>query len=464
MDVRVRFLGAAKTVTGSKYLLDIGGFRLLIDCGLFQGVKELRERNWVDLPQNPEDLDAVLITHSHIDHIGFLPRIFRQGFKGPVYCTEVTCDLMEIMLKDSAKIQEEEAAYAKRKGYSKHKDPQPLYKVDHVTALFSHLNPQDSNTWISLIDGVRFRFRNAGHILGSSIIEIEIKGKYQTKRVVFSGDLGRYNQPVLRDPEVISVADALFVESTYGDKNNPSTSPKEALAEIVSEASANEGCILIPAFALGRTQLVIYYLKELLEENRIPNMPVYIDSPMAISVTDLYKKHFNEHKLRESELEASVFDYKGLQYCKTADESKAINNIEENAIIISASGMCTGGRIIHHLYHRLRRKNDTILFVGYQAKGTRGRRILDGESTIRIFGQDVPLNCQVKQISGLSAHADQSELLRWIGNFKKSPKHVFITHGEPASAFALADILKQQRNWSPVVPNYLEWHSLFTAI
>lgn len=436
----------------------------MIDCGLFQGVKELRERNWVDLPQNPEDLDAVLITHSHIDHVGFLPRIFRQGFKGPVYCTEVTCDLMEIMLKDSAKIQEEEAAYAKRKGYSKHKDPQPLYKVDHVTALFSHLNPQASNTWISLIDGVRFRFRNAGHILGSSIIEIEIKGKSQTKRLVFSGDLGRYNQPVLRDPEVISVADVLIVESTYGDKNNPSTSPKEALAEIVSEASANEGCILIPAFALGRTQLVIYYLKELLEENRIPNMPVYIDSPMAISVTDLYKKHFNEHKLRESELEASVFDYKGLQYCKTADESKAINNIEENAIIISASGMCTGGRIIHHLYHRLRRKNDTILFVGYQAKGTRGRRILDGESTIRIFGQDVPLNCQVKQISGLSAHADQSELLRWIGNFKKSPKHVFITHGEPESAFALADILKQQRNWSPVVPNYLEWHSLFTAI
>ena len=329
MDVRVRFLGAAKTVTGSKYLLDIGGFRLLIDCGLFQGVKELRERNWVDLPQNPEDLDAVLITHSHIDHVGFLPRIFRQGFKGPVYCTEVTCNLMEIMLKDSAKIQEEEAAYAKRKGYSKHKDPQPLYKVDHVTALFSHLNPQASNTWISLTEGVRFRFRNAGHILGSSIIEIEIKGKSQIKRVVFSGDLGRYNQPILRDPEVISVADALFVESTYGDKNNPSTSPKEALAEIVSESSANEGCILIPAFALGRTQLVIYYLKELLEENRIPNMPVYIDSPMAISVTDLYKKHFNEHKLRESELEASVFDYKGLQYCKTATESKVINNIEK---------------------------------------------------------------------------------------------------------------------------------------
>ena len=464
MDVRVRFLGAAKTVTGSKYLLDIGGFRLLIDCGLFQGAKELRERNWVDLPQNPEDLDAVLITHSHIDHVGFLPRIFRQGFKGPVYCTEVTCDLMEIMLKDSAKIQEEEAAYAKKKGYSKHKDPQPLYKVDHVTALFSHLNPRPGNTWISLVDGVRFRFRNAGHILGSSIIEIEITGKYQTKRVVFSGDIGRYNQPVLRDPEVISVADALFVESTYGDKNNPSTSPKEALAEIVSEASANEGCILIPAFALGRTQLVIYYLKELLEENRIPNMPVYIDSPMAISVTDLYKKHFNEHKLRESELEASVFNYKGLQYCKTADESKAINKIKKNAIIISASGMCTGGRIIHHLYHRLRRKNDTILFVGYQAKGTRGRRILDGESTIRIFGQDVPLNCQVKQINGLSAHADQSELLRWIGNFQESPKHVFITHGEPKSAFALADILKQQRNWSPVVPDYLEWHSLFTAI
>lgn len=436
----------------------------MIDCGLFQGVKELRARNWEDLPQNPEDLDAVIITHSHIDHIGFLPRIFRQGFQGPVYCTAATCDLMEIMLKDSAKIQEEEAKYAKRKGYSKHKDPQPLYRVEHVTALFSHLNPQSSNTWISLKEGVKFRFRNAGHILGSSIVELEITGKSQTKRVVFSGDLGRYNQPVLRDPEVISQADALFVESTYGDKNNPSTSPKEALAEIVSEASTLEGCILIPAFALGRTQLVIYYLKELLEENKIPKMAVYIDSPMAIRVTDIYKKHFDEHKLRESELEASVFDYEGLQYCKTSAESKAINKIKKNAIIISASGMCTGGRIVHHLYHRMQRKNDTILFVGYQAYGTRGRRILDGEPTIRIFGRDVPLNCQVRQISGLSAHADQSELLRWLRNFKKSPQHVFLTHGEPESAFALADLLKQQSNWSPVVPNYLEWHSLFTAI
>ncbi len=436
----------------------------MIDCGLFQGVKELRARNWEDLPQNPEDLDAVIITHSHIDHIGFLPRIFRQGFQGPVYCTAATCDLMEIMLKDSAKIQEEEAKYAKRKGYSKHKDPQPLYRVEHVTALFSHLNPQSSNTWISLKEGVKFRFRNAGHILGSSIVELEITGKSQTKRVVFSGDLGRYNQPVLRDPEVISQADALFVESTYGDKNNPSTSPKEALAEIVSEASTLEGCILIPAFALGRTQLVIYYLKELLEENKIPKMAVYIDSPMAIRVTDIYKKHFDEHKLRESELEASVFDYEGLQYCKTSAESKVINTIKKNAIIISASGMCTGGRIVHHLFHRMRRKNDTILFVGYQAYGTRGRRILDGESTIRIFGHDVPLKCHVRQISGLSAHADQSELLRWLSNFKQSPQHVFLTHGEPESAFALADLLKQQSNWSPVVPNYLEWHSLFTAI
>jgi len=464
MDVRVRFLGAAKTVTGSKYLLDIGGFRLLIDCGLFQGVKELRERNWVDLPQNPEHLDAVLITHSHIDHIGFLPRIFRQGFQGPVYCTEVTSDLMQIMLQDSAKIQEEEAAFARKKGYSKHKDPQPLYRVDHVKALFSYLKPQPGNTWIDLKEGVKVRFLNAGHILGSSIIEIEITGASQTKNIVFSGDLGRYDQPVLRDPATVSQADVLFVESTYGDRNNPTTSPKEALAKIVLEANTKKGCILIPAFALGRTQLVIYYLKELLEENRIPNIPVYIDSPMAIRVTDLYKKHFKEHKLRKSELEASVFNYKGLEYCKTAAESKAINSIKENAIIVSASGMCTGGRIVHHLFHRLPRKNDTVLFVGYQAYGTRGRRILDVESTIRIFGQNVPLNCQVQQISGLSAHADQSELLRWLGHFNKSPKHVFITHGETESAFALADILKQKRGWDPVVPDYLEWHNLFTAI
>lgn len=463
MDVSVRFLGAAKTVTGSKYLLDIGGYRLLVDCGLFQGPKKLRERNWSDLPQNPEDIDGVIITHSHIDHIGFLPRIFRQGYNGPVYCTDVTSELMEIMLQDSAKIQEEEAAYARKKGSSRHKDPQPLYRVDHVKAMFSNMMPQPSNTWIPLKPGVDIRFLNAGHILGSSIVELKINGNSQTKTIVFSGDLGRYDQPVLRNPEKVMRADVLFVESTYGDQNNPSISPKDALAEIINQAVKKNGCVLIPAFALGRTQLVVYYLKELLVENRIPNVPVYIDSPMAINVTDLYRKHFDEHKLRDSELEESVFDYRGLQYCKSAEDSKAINSVSKNAIIISASGMCTGGRIVHHLRHRMPKKNDTILFVGYQAVGTRGRRILDREDTIRIFGQDIPLNCQVRQISGLSAHADQSELLKWLNGFESSPEHIFITHGEPDSSIALAKKLKQTRNWDAVVPDYLEWHNLFTV-
>ena len=251
MDVRVRFLGAAKTVTGSKYLLDIGGYRLLVDCGLFQGPRALRERNWSDLPENPKDLDGVLITHSHIDHIGFLPRIFRQGFNGPIYGTEVTCELMKIMLQDSAKIQEEEAAYARKKGYSKHKDPQPLYEIDHAKAVFSKLNPQPSNTWVTIKQGIKVRFLNAGHILGSSIIEIEITGDRETRKIVFSGDLGRFDQPVLRNPETITHADTLFVESTYGDQNNPSISPKEALAEVVVQAIDNQGCVLIPAFALG---------------------------------------------------------------------------------------------------------------------------------------------------------------------------------------------------------------------
>jgi metallo-beta-lactamase family protein len=463
MNVRVRFLGAAKTVTGSKYLLDIDGYRLLIDCGLFQGLKKLRERNWQEFPEQPDDIDAVLITHSHIDHIGYLPRIFKQGYQGPIFCTEVTADLMQIMLMDSAKIQEEEAAFARKKGYSKHADPQPLYEVDHVKALLSNLVHVSTSDWVTLQPTIKARFLNAGHILGSSIIEIELTGSEQSKRVVFSGDLGRYNQPVLRDPHRIEQADALFVESTYGDRNNPSISPKEALAGIINEAYEKEGCIIIPAFALGRTQLVIYYLKELLKEQRIPRLPVYIDSPMAISVTDLYKKHFHEHKLRETDLEESVFDYKELAYCKTANESKQINEIQKNAIIISASGMCTGGRIIHHLYHRLPRKNDTILFVGYQAVGTRGRRILDKEPTIRIFGQDVPLKFSVRQISGLSAHADRSELLHWLDNFSKSPRHVFITHGEPEAAYALADALRKQKNWNPVVPDYLEWHQLFDS-
>jgi metallo-beta-lactamase family protein len=461
MKVKVRFLGAAKTVTGSKYLLDVEGYRLLIDCGLFQGLKHLRKRNWEDLPQNPDDIDAVVITHSHIDHIGYLPRLFKQGFRGKVHCNPVTSDLMQIMLRDSAKIQEEEAAYASRKGYSRHKEPQPLYTVEHAEALFSYFETHPGNTWIDLNASISIRFLNAGHILGSSIVEIQVRGNSQTKRIVFSGDLGRYDQPVLRDPESITAADALFVESTYGDQDNPPISPKQALADTVNEAYQNNGCVLIPAFALGRTQLVVYYLKELLEEQKIPTMPVYIDSPMAISVTDLYKKHFNEHKLRERELEQSVFDYKGLKYCKTAKESKAINDIKKHAIIISASGMCTGGRILHHLFHRLPNKSDTILFVGYQAIGTRGRRILEKEETIRIFGQEVPHHCQVRKISGLSAHADRSELLRWLGNFKESPQHVFITHGEPDAAYALAEALQKQRNWHPVVPDYLEWHELF---
>ena len=464
MNVRVRFLGAAQTVTGSKYLLEIDGFRLLVDCGLFQGKKVLRQRNWQDFPQDPDDLDAVIITHSHIDHIGYLPRIFKQGFRGPVYCTKATGDLMQIMLMDSAKIQEEEAAYARKKGYSKHENPQPLYTTDHVRALFADLQPQPDYTWIPISADVEIRFVNAGHILGSSIVEIKLQGSTEIKHIVFSGDLGRYDQPVLKDPETISQADVLFVESTYGNKNNPSVSPLDALEKVVNKAYNNGGCLIIPAFALGRTQLVVYYLKKLLEEQRIPGMPVYIDSPMAISVTDLYKKHFKDHKLREHELEQSVFDYQGLEYCKTSKQSKAINQIDKHAIIISASGMCTGGRILHHLYHRIHRQNDTILFVGYQAVGTRGRRILERESTIRIFGQEVPLNCQVEEITGLSAHADRSELLRWLDNFETSPKHLFITHGEPDAAYALADALKSHRNWHATVPDYLEWHDLFDSI
>ena len=464
MDVRVKFLGAAKSVTGSKYLLEIDSFKLIIDCGLFQGKKELRRRNWDDLPQNSDDIDAMIITHSHIDHIGYLPRLIKQGFDGPIYCTKATKDLMEIMLKDSAKIQEEEAAFAKRKGYSKHKDPQPLYNTEDAEAALLNLKACPIEKNITVDHKIHIKFHNAGHILGSTLVEVNLLGDEQEKRIVFSGDLGRYDQPVLRDPVAIEEADILFVESTYGNKSNPSVSPKESLAEVVNETIENGGCLLIPAFALGRTQLLIYYLKQLLEEGKIPDLPVYIDSPMAIRVTDLYKKHFNDHKLREEELEDSVFDYKNLKYCKSSKDSKAINDRKKNAIIISASGMCTGGRVMHHLYHRLPRENDTVLFVGYQAEGTRGRRILEKEETIRIFGQDVPLNCQVRHINGLSAHADRSEILHWLSNFKKGPKYTFVVHGEEESANALADTLKKDYNWNAVVPDYLESFQLFSNV
>ncbi|MEM9672834.1 MAG: MBL fold metallo-hydrolase [Bacteroidota bacterium] len=466
MNVSIQFLGAAQSVTGSKHLLHFDDFQVLMDCGLFQGLKKLRQRNWDPFPMDVSEVEALVISHAHIDHIGYLPKLVKEGYDGPIYCTTATADLMRIMLLDSAKLQEEEAEWARKKGYSKHRPPKPLYTVEDAESTFRLLVPYEFDEDVYLKDNIRLKFHNAGHILGAAWVELNVEGKSQQKTIVFSGDLGRYNQPVLRDPVSMTQTDILLVESTYGDRENLSEDPSEEFAKVVNEAMERGGCLLIPAFAVGRTQTVMYYLKTLMDANRIPKVPVYLDSPMAINVTQLYKRHFTYHKLRDQDLQynESIFDYEFFNYYRSVPASQSINEIRKNAIIVSSSGMCTGGRILHHLFHRLQRPDDTILFVGYQARGTRGRRILDEEETIRIFGQDVPRKMQVRRIDGLSAHADKSELLRWVNTLKEYPKRTFLVHGEVDSAEVMQQSL-QEVGWANVhIPDYQEQHTLFAEI
>jgi metallo-beta-lactamase family protein len=467
MNVKLKFLGAAQTVTGSKYLLELDSTKILIDCGLFQGVKELRLRNWDKLPVEPKEIDMVLLTHAHIDHVGYLPRLVKDGFKGKIICTNATADLAKIMLKDAAKLQEEEAVFAFKRGYSKHSKPEPLFNSVDAEQASTLLKGQPMTKSIDIAKGVSIKFLNTGHILGSSFIEMTIQGVNQTKKIVFSGDIGRYNDPIMNEPVTQEEADILLVESTYGDRINPIGKVEETLTEVVNQATAGEGAIIIPAFAVGRTQTLIYFFNKLMGEGRIPTLPIYIDSPMAINVTNLYEKHHGQHKIkvehRGNDL-ISIFDSPNIHFCQTRESSRALNSINKSCIIISASGMCTGGRILHHMTHRLPREQDIFLFAGYQAEGTRGRDMLDGEKSVRIFGEQIPVRCQVRVVNGLSAHADQAELLQWLKGFKRSPKVTFVTHGEPKTAKAFAQTISQQMGWNTVVPEYLESVSLFEGI
>jgi metallo-beta-lactamase family protein len=466
MDVRVKFLGGAKSVTGSKYLLEIGHKRLLVDCGLFQGLKELRLRNWAEFPVDATSIDAIVLTHAHIDHSGYLPRIVKDGFSGPIYCTEATASLLEIMLKDAAKLQVEEADYINKKGYSKHNPPLPLFDIADAEKALGMLEALPYMDSVGVFENVKATFFDAGHILGSSIVSLSIEGETQQKRIVFSGDLGRYHQHVHNDPSPIDQADVLFIESTYGDRDNVAHNVENQLATIVKDTFNNGGCLLIPAFAVGRTQLLLYYFFQLLEKKLIPQCEIYIDSPMAISTTNLFKVHPNDHKLGIGrETEDSIFDYAHFKYYRSQESSISINNIESNAVIISASGMCTGGRILQHLYNRLPHKKDTLLFAGYQAEGTRGRKIQEGELTSRIYGDEIPVLCKTESIYGLSAHADRQELMYWASQFKQAPKIAFVVHGELASATHFSEKLMGELHWpNVVIPNYLESFELFTGI
>lgn len=465
MDVTAKFLGGAGVVTGSKYLIDLGDFEFLVDCGLFQGGRKLREQNWDDFPMPLQDLEAVVLTHAHLDHIGYLPRLVQQGFKGPIYCTEATASLAKILLLDSGKLQEEEAEYARKKGYSRHENPQPLYTKADAEAVFPQFVPQPFEKPFRIHPAVTVTFFHAGHILGASIVKFLIQGERETKRLVFSGDLGRYKDPLLFPPTRIPKADILWIESTYGDRKSANSKPEEEMARAIRDTFDRGGLVIIPAFAVGRTQLLLYHLYQLMEKGKIPKAPIFTDSPMAIDATQLYLDYSKDHRLGAMlQEDEHAFKHPHLHYYQKKEESMSLNNYNGKAIIISASGMATGGRILHHLFHHLPHEKNGVIIVGYQAQETRGRRLLDGDSSLRIYGDEVPVRAKVYPIEGLSAHADQEELMDWAEGFTEKPKYTFVVHGEPKSAEALAYKLKEELGWNTLLPNYLESFVLFEGI
>ncbi|MFN0112349.1 MAG: MBL fold metallo-hydrolase RNA specificity domain-containing protein [Blastocatellia bacterium] len=456
----IQFLGAARTVTGSKHLLEVGGYRVMVDCGLFQGLKHLRLRNWEPFPLDPTSINSVILTHAHIDHTGYLPRLVRDGFDGTVYATPATVELSRIMLPDSARLQEEDAEYSNKSGSSKHKPALPLYSEKDANDACRLLQSVNFGKRIELTKQLSFQFVTAGHILGSGFVLFEVECEDgATRRVVLSGDLGRYNEPIIPDPANVEEADYIVVESTYGDREHKDFDVKAELARIINETVDRGGQILIPSFAVGRTQLLLYLIRELEDEGRIPIIPVYVDSPMASSATRLYLTHKEDHDLEMKDLlddHRNPLATKRFNLARTRDQSKAITASEESAIVISASGMATGGRIMHHLRKRLPDERNTVIFVGYQSEGTRGRRLLDGEPEIKVFGQYVPVRAKIERLENLSAHADCNEILRWLGGFKHAPKKVFLVHGEPKAQEALKLKIIEKFGWTVEIPDYLD--------
>ena len=447
------FHGATETVTGSKYLLQAAGGAVLFDCGVFQGLKELRERNWAPLPFDAKAIDAIVLTHAHIDHIGFLPRVVKFGYRGPVYCTPATFDLAEIMLYDAANNQESDADYANRKGYSKHSPAEPLFDNADVSRTLDLLQSVERETWFEPAGPIRCRYHDTGHLLGSAMIEVEIAEGASPRRLLFSGDVGRYGAPLYHDPRPPTPCDYLVCESTYGDREHDKEDPLDQLCEVASRALLKGGVILVPCFAVGRAQQLIYLLQVLIESKRLPEMPIYLDSPMSVNATNIYARHAKEHDLSEGQLKGSgsVLGGKRVHLSRTVAESKRINGVRGPAVILSSAGMMTGGRILHHLKQRLPDPKNTILLGGFMAAGTRGRLLQDGAKSLRIHGIDVPVNATVEKVSSLSGHAGRSELLRWLKPLA-DPRRVFLTHGELSGATSLADELRKTRGWNTSIP------------
>lgn len=453
MDVRLTFLGASGTVTGSRFLLETHGERYLVDCGLFQGGRPQKEMNWHSFPVPPENLTAIFLTHAHIDHAGYLPRLVREGFRGPVYATEATCALLEILLPDAAHLQEQDAAYANKTGYSRHKPALPLYTVEDVAKTLPLLRPIPFHRPQPLNSGAA-TWRPAGHILGSAWLEWELSTPNGFRRLVFSGDLGRYDQAVMASPHPIEQADVLVVESTYGGRRHDETPIEEILAPLIRGVFERKGILLIPSFAVGRTQQILYHIRRLQEAEQAPNLPVFIDSPMAVDASHIYCRFGDDHNLdinllmdeRECPLRC-----RDTNFVRDVEESKALNHRSGPAIIISASGMCTGGRILHHLKWRLPEARNAVLFVGYQAEGSRGRLLLEGARKIKIHGERVPVRAQIARIEALSGHGDHDEIRRWLSGLHQPPQRTFVVHGEPQASSALAGSLAKE-GWAVAAP------------
>ena len=458
---KITFLGAAGTVTGSKYLIEAEGRKLLVDCGLFEGSKELKQRNWDKLPVDPAAIDWVLLTHAHIDHTGYLPRLVRNGYHGPIYSNAATHELCALLLPDSAYLQEEDAAFAVKKGYSRHKPPLPLYTVAEAQQTLKQFRVIARAEPFKISPQFSALGHDAGHILGSSWLELTVTEAGKQTLMVFSGDIGRYDQPILKDPEPPARADYLLCESTYGDREHPAGAVEDELAAAINDTAKRGGAVVIPAFAVGRTQTLMYFLRELEDQKKIPRLPVFVDSPMAISVTSLYMSHHEDHDAEFTRLEQpgmpDPLNCGEVHMTRTVEESKKINDVASPCIIISASGMITGGRILHHLAKRLPDSRSTVLIVGYQAEGSGGGLLLGGAKYLKIHGEEIPVRAKIIEIGQLSAHAGRSELIRWLAGFQAPPKQTFLIHGEPSGLNGLRDAIAAQYRWPNVtIPEYLQ--------
>jgi len=458
------FLGAARTVTGSKHLLDTGDHRVLVDCGLFQGLKPLRERNWQPLPLKATDIHAVVLTHAHLDHCGYLPRLAGQGFRGRVFCTPATADLARIVLADAAHIQQEDAERSNRKGYTKHRPAMPLFDEKDADRAMALLQPVGYERPVPVAPGVEVEFLNAGHLLGSAYARVRVEPAGKT--ILFGGDLGRYERPVLPDPTPVAEADVLLVESTYGDRTHEPDDDGAKLARIITDTVSRGGKVVIPSFALGRVEELLYWIKTLEDRRAIPTLPVYVDSPMASAVLTQYRKRTDEldaeisqasdGRLARTERALTSFCTARLKVIATIAESRHVQESKEPALVISASGMATGGRVLHHLRRALPDARNTVLFAGYQAAGTRGRALKEGAKTTRIHGEDVPAHARIESLDSMSAHADANEIMRWLGGFTRPPAVTYLVHGEPEPMDTLKARIERELEWTVRTPAHQE--------